>query len=275
MANEELIYRITRAVYGRLGAGSDEQAVEQLVTEVYREIEPFLGNNGKSALLEEARLAPGESRGAGSSRRMIISVFGLDHPGIVAGVAQILAEAERTTRLIDSLLLLARADAGQGGLQLELTDISTSIREAIDQGRSFAAEKRIELTADFNPASVVVRGDGEALRRLFLILIDNAIKYTPEGGRVHLHMEGRNGHATIKVVDTGIGIAESDQSHIFDRFWRADKVRSRGMGGAGLGLSIARWIVDQHGGSIEVHSHIGEGSAFTVRIPLHNTVEPL
>ncbi len=183
---------------------------------------------------------------------------------------QILAEAERTTRLIDSLLLLARADAGQGGLQLEPTNISTSVREAIEQGRVLAAEKAIDLAGDLSPAPIVVRGDGEALRRLFFILIDNAIKYSPERGRVQIHVEERNGHAAIKIADTGIGIAESDQSYIFDRFWRADKVRSRGMGGAGLGLSIARWIVDQHGGSIEVQSQSGKGSTFTVRIPLHN-----
>jgi heavy metal sensor kinase len=196
---------------------------------------------------------------------------GRTNPEYHEDMVQILAEAERTTRLIDSLLLLARSDAGQGGLQFELTEISTSVREATEQGRSFAAERRIELTTDLAPAPIVVRADGQALRRLFFILIDNAIKYTPEGGRVQIHLEARDGHASIKVEDRGVGIAESDQSHIFDRFWRSDKVRSRGMGGAGLGLSIARWIVDQHGGSIEVQSEVGKGSTFTVRIPLDNT----
>lgn len=185
-------------------------------------------------------------------------------------MVQILAEAERTTRLIDSLLLLARADAGEGGLQHELINVSTSVREAMEQGRSLAAEKRIQLTADLN-SSPIVRGDGESLCRLYFILIDNAIKYTPEGGRVHLHLETLGGQATIKVTDSGIGIEESDQRHIFDRFWRADKVRSRGTGGAGLGLSIARWIVDQHQGSIEAQSHLGQGSTFTVSIPLDDT----
>ena len=95
MANEELIYRITRAVYGRLGTGADEQAVEQLVTEVYREIEPFLRANGTPPTSPESdRLTTSAARGAGSSDRMIISVFGLDHPGIVAGVSQILAQAD-------------------------------------------------------------------------------------------------------------------------------------------------------------------------------------
>jgi ACT domain-containing protein len=95
MANEELIYRITRAVYGRLGTESDEQAVEQLVTEVYREVEPFLSAGGTSPTFQESGgLTTSDARGAGSSDRMIISVFGLDHPGIVAGVSQILAAAD-------------------------------------------------------------------------------------------------------------------------------------------------------------------------------------
>jgi len=183
-------------------------------------------------------------------------------------MVQILTEAERTSRLIDSLLLLARADAGEGGLLHELTDASACVREAMEQGRSLAAEKRIVLTSSLSSDSLVVRGDGESLRRLFFILIDNAIKYTPEGGRVQVGLEASDAHATIRVTDSGIGISESDQPHIFDRFWRADKVRSRGVGGAGLGLSIARWIVDQHQGLLEVRSRPSQGSTFTVKIPL-------
>jgi len=183
-------------------------------------------------------------------------------------MVQILAEAERTTRLIDSLLLLARADAGEGGLQHELIDVSTVVREAVAQGQSLAAEKQIDLAANLGSNATAVRGDGEALRRLFFILIDNAIKYTADGGRVQVQLEALDGYAAVKVTDSGIGISESDVPHIFDRFWRADKVRSRGTGGAGLGLAIARWIVEQHRGSIEVQSESGRGSTFTVTIPL-------
>jgi signal transduction histidine kinase len=131
------------------------------------------------------------------------------------------------------------------------------------------------LNADPSIPQVVVHGDAEALRRLFFILIDNAIKYTPDEGQIQIRVESLDGKAEITVADTGIGIAESDQPHIFDRFWRADKVRSRGTGGAGLGLSIARWIVDQHDGSIEVCSTLGQGSAFTVRIPLARIPSPM
>ena len=183
-------------------------------------------------------------------------------------MVQILAEAERTSKLIESLLLLARADSGAGGLHHELTDVSISVREAIEQGRSLAAEKDTELTAAMRSSPIVVCGDGEALRRVCFILIDNAIKYTPAGGRVEVCVEATEADAIITVMDSGMGMSESEIPHIFDRFWRADKVRSRGAGGAGLGLAIAHWIVDQHKGSIEVRSRPGQGSNFVVKIPL-------
>lgn len=193
---------------------------------------------------------------------------GRTNPEYREDMIQILTEAERTSKLIDSLLLLARADSGAAGLQHELTDIATSLRAAMEQARNLAVKKRIDLMADFDSAPTAVRGDGEALRRLFFILIDNGIKYTPGGGRVQVRLAASGGRATIEVADSGIGISESDLPHIFDRFWRADKVRSRGVGGAGLGLPIARWIVDEHRGAIDVQSELGQGSTFTVKIPL-------
>src|SRR5262249_46031978 len=99
-------------------------------------------------------------------------------------------------------------------------------------------------------------------------LVDNAVKYTPAGGQIHVRLEAGTERAIVSVTDTGIGIASKDLPHIFDRFWRADKVRSRGMGGAGLGLSIARWISDRHGWSINAQAMPGGGTEFTVTIPL-------
>jgi heavy metal sensor kinase len=183
-------------------------------------------------------------------------------------MVQILAEAERTSRLIESLLLLARADAGEDGLQRELTDLSVSLREAMEQGSKLAIERRVKLRATLDPTPIVVDGDAESLRRLFLILIDNSVKYNSEGGCVEITLGTSNGQAACSISDSGIGISKEDLEHIFDRFWRADKVRSRGMGGAGLGLSIARWIVDRHAGTIDVTSQPGKGSTFTVRLPL-------
>lgn len=180
----------------------------------------------------------------------------------------ILSEAERTSRLIESLLLLARADAGEDGLQHELTNFASSVREAIEQGRKLAAERHLLLTVHIDEEPVAVLGDAEALRRLAFILVDNAIKYNAEGGSFEVCLSSHGGRAVLSVRDSGIGIAQEDLPHVFDRFWRADRVRSRGAGGAGLGLAIARWIVDRHQGSIEVESQSGQGSKFTVKIPL-------
>jgi heavy metal sensor kinase len=157
----------------------------------------------------------------------------------------ILTEAERVSRLIDSLLLLARADAGEDGLQRELTDLPAILRQAVEQCRAPAAEKSIQLHSLPGDQPIAVIGDAEAIRRLFFILIDNAVKYTPDGGQIDVRLETTEEHAIVSVTDTGIGIAETELPYIFDRFWRADKVRSRGMGGAGLGLSIARWISER------------------------------
>jgi signal transduction histidine kinase len=115
-----------------------------------------------------------------------------------------------------------------------------------------------------------VGGDADALRRLFLILIDNAIKYTPQHGTVSLRVTNTDGKAYVEVVDTGIGIAEGDLPHIFDRFYRADSARSRDSGGFGLGLSIGNWIAKAHQADITVKSVVGKGSRFQVRLPLIN-----
>jgi signal transduction histidine kinase len=115
---------------------------------------------------------------------------------------------------------------------------------------------------------VPIHADADALRRALLILLDNAVKYTPQGGSVGLALDTNDGCSVISVSDTGIGIEREDYAHIFDRFWRADKARSREQGGAGLGLSIAKWIADKHAGSLTVESKPGKGSVFHLRLPL-------
>jgi signal transduction histidine kinase len=116
--------------------------------------------------------------------------------------------------------------------------------------------------------AIAVYGDETALRRLLLILVDNAIKYTPAGGMISIRLAPEESAALIRITDTGIGIAPADLPYVFDRFWRADKVRSRATGGTGLGLAIARWIVNRHGGVIVVSSEVWRESAFTVTLPL-------
>jgi heavy metal sensor kinase len=188
---------------------------------------------------------------------------------LVDALEKILRESRHTTSLVDSLLLLARADSGQDTLHAPVSiNLSALCRDAADRATELASAKGISVDADFESTSIVVDGDETALRRLLLILVDNAVKYTPIGGRVDIRLAVEENAALITISDTGIGIAAADVPHVFDRFWRADKVRSRAAGGAGLGLAIARWIVDRHGGTIAVSSEVGRGSAFRVTLPL-------
>ena len=134
-----------------------------------------------------------------------------------------------------------------------------------------AQSKQIQLDREIPDIPILVNGDAHALRRLFLILIDNAVKYTPGGGRVSIALNTNGNDAAAKVQDTGIGISREDLPVIFERFYRADKARSR-ESGAGLGLSIARWIAETHRVQILVESVVGQGSTFEVRIPLHQEI---
>jgi heavy metal sensor kinase len=183
---------------------------------------------------------------------------------------RILVESQRTTRLIEDLMLLARADAGADGMVLEPMDLAHALREACAAAKVLAEAAHVHLIAE-EFCECLIRGDDAALRRLLLILLDNAVKYTPPGGSVTVSMsvQERAGEKTavVEVRDTGIGIAPEDLPHIFDRFYRVAKDRSRTTGGAGLGLSIARWIATRHGGEIRAESAPGAGSVFRVRIP--------
>ena len=184
-----------------------------------------------------------------------------------AALEQILAEVERTSHLTENLLLLAKADSGAPALQRRNVDLAAAVAEACAQAGVLARVKRLELTARL-PERLCVAGDTHALRRLFLILLDNAVKYTPEGGCIDVTLREHEGDAVGEVRDSGIGIAPHDLPHVFDRFYRADRARSREHGGAGLGLAIARWIAESHGGAIAVVSELERGSRFEVRLPL-------
>jgi heavy metal sensor kinase len=182
-------------------------------------------------------------------------------------LGQILAELERTTDLIEDLMTLARTDAGAVALQISQIDLVPMIQEVCLRSQMLAETKQLDFQQRIPDRSIFIHGDAQVLRRLFLILIDNAIKYTPPGGEVALSFNQENGCAIGEISDSGIGIEPVDISHIFERFYRADKARSRDSGGAGLGLSIAQWIAAAHGASIEVESSLGNGSLFRVRIP--------
>ena len=182
-------------------------------------------------------------------------------------LSQVLAELERTSGLVENLMLLARADSGGELLHKQAIDLAESVREACAQGRMLAQGRDVHFEANVAPQRISVQGDSQALRRVFLILIDNAVKYTASGGSVTVALSATDGVATGEVRDSGIGISREDLPNIFERFYRADKARSREMGGAGLGLSIARWIVEHHHGEIQVESQPGKGSAFRITLP--------
>jgi signal transduction histidine kinase len=130
-----------------------------------------------------------------------------------------------------------------------------------------AEAKQIGFESHLPDGAVEIEGDQQAIRRVGLILIDNAVKYTDSGGRIEVALIQTSGLATFEVRDTGVGISEEDLPHIFDRFYRADKARTPGAGGVGLGLSIAHWIVAAHHGGIKVQSQLGRGSSFVVALP--------
>ena len=182
-------------------------------------------------------------------------------------LSEVLFESERTSALIENLMLLGRADAGTETLDFQKTDVSELARAVSAQAQTLAEAKELKWNAAVPESPVWVRGDPQALRRLLLILIDNAVKYTPENGSISLALETYDNQVAIRVEDTGIGIPAADLPHIFERFYRADKVRSREVGGTGLGLSIGRWIASAHGGEIKVESSTA-GSAFIFRLPL-------
>ena len=180
----------------------------------------------------------------------------------------ILLEAERTTRLIEQLLSLARADSGREALRMQAVDLSFTLRDVAESWQQVAGLRNLQFSARIEGSESVVLGDETVLRRLADILLDNAFKYTPSPGRVHLSLEHMGNSAVIAVEDSGVGIAPEDQNKIFERFYRVDKARSRAQGGAGLGLSIAQWIVLEHHGSISVESRPGSGAIFRVELPM-------
>ena len=180
----------------------------------------------------------------------------------------VLAELEKTSSLIEKLMLLARADAGVESLQHFPVNVADCLREACKDGQILAQTKQLSFSQNIDLSTLVVEGDSHALQRLFLILIDNAVKYTRSGGSITVGLKRSDDSAVAEFCDTGIGISTEDLPNIFDRFYRADKARSREYGGVGLGLSIARWVAEAHRGSVEVQSTPGSGSVFRVRLPL-------
>ncbi len=181
-------------------------------------------------------------------------------------LAIIQEEVERMTRLVGDLLLLARADAGNLPLERKPVELDNVLFEVYRQVNLIPKSVDVVVT---EVDQVCVLGDVDRLKQLLLNLIDNAIKYTPAGGKVSLSLSKKDGWARLEVSDTGVGIPQEDLPYIFDRFYRVNKGRDRRQGGSGLGLSIAKWIAQAHGGNIRVTSTIGQGSTFLLHLPAY------
>jgi two-component system OmpR family sensor kinase len=178
-----------------------------------------------------------------------------------------LEEIERISRLVEGLLLLARADSGVLRMAHQPVALHELVAEVAAQMQKMANKQGVTLHLE-DLAPVTISGDREQLQRLLLNLIDNAIKYTPAGGSVTLALRNEDNQDLIDVTDTGIGLSEAEQAQIFTRFYRAAAARSQGGGGAGLGLCLAQSIAEAHGGKIQVRSNPGQGSTFTVALPV-------
>ena len=183
-------------------------------------------------------------------------------------LALIKDEAERLSRIVENLFMLARQPVDAPSMIRERVRLDEVVADCARAAQVLATQKGLRLKIEGSLPAISVDGDDEMLERMLLNLLDNAVKYTPAGGEISIALGSQNGAAHMVVTDTGIGIPAEDQSRIFDRFYRVDKARSRALGGAGLGLSIARWIVEGHGGSLSVESMVGRGSSFTAELPL-------
>lgn len=177
-------------------------------------------------------------------------------------------EIERLSRLTENMLALAHVDVGEAITQRELVNVSELCASVVGKLQTMAAEKRIALHhEDASEGPLSVNGDRLALERVMLNLIENAVRYTPGGESVTVRVSKLPPWIEIEVIDTGGGIAAEHLPHLFERFYRVDKARSRAHGGSGLGLSIVKALVEAHGGGVSVRSEVGKGSVFTVRLP--------
>ncbi|HEY0674435.1 MAG TPA: HAMP domain-containing sensor histidine kinase [Longimicrobiales bacterium] len=174
------------------------------------------------------------------------------------------SEAERLGNLVENMLLLARADSGQWPVQKTKVYLDDVLMDAASAARALGSHKNVQIELD-TLEEAAINGDPTLLRQLLMILLDNAINFTPEGGKVSALAEKNGRSCRVTIKDTGVGIPTSALPHVFERFFRADPARSRG--GTGLGLSIARWIVDVHHGRIDVQSAEGKGTTVSVTFP--------
>jgi len=185
----------------------------------------------------------------------------------VEGIGSALEESNRMAKIVHSLMMISRLDCGGEQIELAPVDLVEVVAVTLDHMSLLAEEKHISL--HFRPgAPIYVTGDSMRLKQIVVNLVDNAIKYTPDGGDVSVFVMAEEKKAILKVTDTGIGIPAASLPLVFDRFYRADQARSRESGGTGLGLSIVKAICGVHGGEAFVESIGGRGATFRIELPL-------
>jgi two-component system OmpR family sensor kinase len=174
--------------------------------------------------------------------------------------------ARKLTRIVQNLFLLARGDAGRYPITMSRFYLGEVVGDCVRGMQSVARPRGVEISCAA-PEDLVIVADEELIHRLVLNLVENAVKFTPDKGRVHVAVEAGDGVCTIRVTDTGVGISPDDQTRIFERFFRGDRTRPHNGGGAGLGLPIARWIAEVHGGELTLEHSGEEGSVFVAVLP--------
>jgi signal transduction histidine kinase len=188
-------------------------------------------------------------------------------------IGSALGETERLAKIVDGLLTISRLDAGEALMEKMYIDLAHLTITTVEQMRLLAEDKSISLNCS-RTEPIYIEGDSSRLKQVVVNLLDNAIKYTSEGGKIDVTVRESNGMALLEVSDTGIGISAESLPLLFERFYRTDKARSRQMGGCGLGLSIVKSICLAHNGQVNVQSTEGEGSCFSVELPLTDKTPP-
>jgi len=179
-----------------------------------------------------------------------------------------LLEVRHLSRLSQNLLFLVRGESGRITLSFANLDLTRLLSDLVRDLASAAGDRGLSVTSEIPEKPITAFVDADRFRQVFHNLFENAMRYTPAGGAIRVRLSEAPGEARMDVSDTGIGIPPQDQPFIFERFFRSDRARRAYTGGSGLGLSIVRWIVDAHKGTIAVESAPGKGSTFTVRLPL-------
>ena len=201
-----------------------------------------------------------------SSAELLLADKSIQDPFLRQVLEDVKSEVKKMTNLVSDLLMVARSDNNALKMKIQRVDLSEILSQVVRTMTPIAEKKNIRLAGE-NFSKIVINADEQKIKQLVIILVDNAIKYTLDGGKVVVRLEEFDlQHAIFSVMDSGIGIAEEDLDKVFERFYRVDKARSREMGGNGLGLAIAAEIVKIHDGKISVASKLGEGTKFTVEL---------